>query len=57
MYRAYVLAQNRDKPLFDSYRELAQLFPNGLADIQELPEEASGAVKSAWRDKRSGGTQ
>src|SRR5262249_50749909 len=31
MYRAYVLAQNRGKPLFDSYCELARLFPNGLA--------------------------
>ena len=52
MYRSYILAQNRESPLFESYRELARLFPKGLAEIQELPEEASGAVKSAWRDQR-----
>src|SRR5205814_6798148 len=51
MYRNYILAQNRERPLFESYRELARLFPKGLAEIQELPEEASGAVKSAWRDR------
>ena len=52
MYRSYILAQNRERPLFESYRELARLFPKGLAEIQELPEEASGAVKLAWRDQR-----
>src|SRR3989454_373544 len=51
MYRSYILAQNRERPLFESYRELARLFPKGLAEIQELPEEASGAVKLAWRDR------
>jgi type IV secretory pathway VirB4 component len=52
MYRAYILAQNREKPLFESYRELGRVFPRGLAEIQELPEEASGAVQSAWRNQR-----
>jgi type IV secretory pathway VirB4 component len=52
MYRAYVLALNREKPLFESYRELGRLFPRGLAEIPELPEEASGAVQSAWRNHR-----
>jgi len=51
MYRAYFIAQNREKSLFESYRELARLFPKGLAEIQELPEETSGSVKSAWRDR------
>jgi hypothetical protein len=52
MYRSYILAQNRERPQFESYRELARLFPKGLAEIQELPEEASGAVNLAWRDQR-----
>jgi hypothetical protein len=51
MYRAYFLARNREKTLLESYREIARLFPRGRADIHELPEEASGAVQSAWRDR------
>jgi len=38
--------------LFESYRELARLFPKGLAELSEMPEEASGAVKSMWGDGR-----
>jgi type IV secretory pathway VirB4 component len=52
MYRTYFLAKNSEKPLFESYRELARLFPKGLAELSELPEEASGAVKSMWGDGR-----
>ena len=52
MFRSYFLAENCDKPLFETYRELARLFPRGLAEIQELPEEASGVVKSAWSDQK-----
>jgi TraG P-loop domain len=46
MYRTYFLNREPDRPLF------AGLFPRGLAELPELPEEASGAVKSAWRDRR-----
>jgi hypothetical protein len=28
----------------EAYRELAQRFPAGLADVDPLPEEVSGAV-------------
>jgi hypothetical protein len=50
MYRTYFLDRNSEKPLFERYRDLARLFPKGLADLAELPEEASGAVKAAWKD-------
>ena len=52
MHRNYFLSRDPEKPLFESYRELARLFPKGLAELPELPEEASGAVKSVWRDRR-----
>jgi type IV secretory pathway VirB4 component len=52
MYRNYFLNHDPEKSLFESYRELARLFPKGLADFPELPEEASGAVKSLWKDRR-----
>ena len=44
MYRSWFLATRREIPLLDAYKELAKLFPNGLADVPELPEELSGAV-------------
>ena len=43
-YRSWFLAKHRGRPLIESYRELAQKFPRGLADLPELPEELSGAV-------------
>ena len=48
-YRSYFLQleRNRTRPLIDVYRELAELFPQGLADEEMLPEEASGAVQRA----------
>jgi hypothetical protein len=52
MYRNYFLKHDPEKSLFESYWELARLFPKGLADFTELPEEASGAVKSVWKDRR-----
>ena len=55
MYRNYFLNRDPQKPLFDSYRELAGLFPTGLAEVPELPEEASGGVKRAWKDQRRTG--
>jgi hypothetical protein len=53
MYRSYFLSRNSEKPLFERYRQLARLFPRGLADHPELPEESSGAVNSAWGKGRS----
>jgi hypothetical protein len=52
MYRNYFLNREQEKSLFESYRELAGLFPKGLAESPELPEEVSGAVKSVWKDRR-----
>ena len=47
MYRAWFLQSNRGLGLFQAYETLAARFPSGLADVTELPEELSGAVKSA----------
>jgi type IV secretory pathway VirB4 component len=44
VYRAWWLARNRERPLLDAYRELAAGFPQGLADMNPLPEEISGEV-------------
>ena len=44
MYRSWFLATRRDLPLLKAYEQLAGRFPNGLADVAELPEELSGAV-------------
>ena len=43
-YRAWLLKKFADRPLFQTYQELAQKFPRGLADVPPLPEEISGAV-------------
>jgi type IV secretory pathway VirB4 component len=43
-YRAYFLGERRGQPLLEAYQELAQRFPQGLADIPKLPEELSGEV-------------
>ena len=51
MYRNYFLDRDHERSLFESYRELARLFPKGLAEVSELPEEASGAVKSVRKDR------
>ncbi|HET9182798.1 MAG TPA: hypothetical protein VFP59_11745 [Candidatus Angelobacter sp.] len=44
MYRAWWLSRHGDMPLIEAYRELAAQFPHGLADLDPLPEEASGEV-------------
>ena len=46
MYRAWFLESNRGTALFQAYEKLAAKFPMGLADVAELPEELSGAVKT-----------
>ena len=53
-YRSYFLQleRSRKRPLIDVYRELATLYPNGLADVETLPEEASGAVQQAAAKRR-----
>ena len=43
-YRAWLLKKFADRPLLQTYQELAQKFPRGLADVSPLPEEISGAV-------------
>jgi len=47
MYRAWFLESQRDGSLLQAYEKLAARFPLGLADVAELPEELSGAVKAA----------
>jgi hypothetical protein len=46
-YRAWVLKKFADRPPLDTYQELAQKFPHGLAEVSPLPEEISGAVTAA----------
>src|SRR5712672_3513213 len=43
-YRAWVLKKYADRPLLETYQELARRFPHGLAEAPPLPEEVSGAV-------------
>lgn len=45
-YRAWYLKTNSGLSLPEAYEKLAEHFPAGLADIPELPEELSGAVRS-----------
>src|SRR5579859_1498399 len=44
LYRSWWLAENRSVPLITAYQELGAAFPTGLADLDPLPEEASGEV-------------
>jgi len=43
-YRSWFINKHRGHPLIECYQELAQKFPQGLAEERELPEELSGAV-------------
>lgn len=43
-YRSWFLKKHHGPPLTECYRELAQKFPRGLAELPELPEELSGGV-------------
>lgn len=54
-YRAYFLEleANRKRPLIERYRNLAKLYPNGLADVETLAEEASGLVQHAAAKRRA----
>ena len=44
-YRAWFLKEHANRPLLESYQDLATRFPQGLADLAPLAEETSGAVK------------
>jgi hypothetical protein len=44
LYRSWWMQQHSGKPLMDTYRDLAERFPSGLADLELLPEEFSGEV-------------
>jgi type IV secretory pathway VirB4 component len=48
-YRNYFFKRekSRKRPLIELYRELATLYPHGLADVDALPEETSGEVQAA----------
>jgi type IV secretory pathway VirB4 component len=48
-YRAWFLEEHHERPLPDNYRDLANRFPLGLADVVPLPEELSGAVAASAR--------
>jgi len=50
-YRRWWLQQRGGKTLLESYKELAERFPQGLADVATLPEEASGSVNVGWEAK------
>src|SRR6266481_1692175 len=43
-YRAWWLREHASLPLLEAYQLLAEQFPQGLAEIDPLPEEKSGAV-------------
>ncbi len=53
-YRTYFfkLERNRKRPLIDVYQELAERFPQGLADVEALPEESAGSVQQAVAERR-----
>jgi len=50
-YRRWWLQERGGQILLESYKELAERFPQGLAEVATLPEEASGAVNAAWEAK------
>jgi hypothetical protein len=44
LYRSWWLERRKGVPLIESYIQLAERFPFGLADVDPLPEEVSGEV-------------
>jgi hypothetical protein len=44
LYRSWWLERRKAVPLIESYIQLAERFPFGLADVDPLPEEVSGEV-------------
>jgi KaiC/GvpD/RAD55 family RecA-like ATPase len=49
VYRSWWLEQRKSVSLIEAYRELAERFPAGLADVDPLPEEISGEVARGTR--------
>ena len=49
VYRSWWLERRKSAPLMEAYRELAERFPAGLADVDPLPEEISGEVARGTR--------
>jgi len=47
-YRGWFLERQTSRPLLERYQELAARFPQGLAEVDPLPEEISGAVNSPF---------
>src|ERR1017187_5276497 len=43
-YRAWWMKKNSELPLYERYWLLAEKFPQGMAALEELPEERSGEV-------------
>jgi type IV secretory pathway VirB4 component len=48
-YRTWFLHKHAGRPLLDSYQDLAARFPQGLGDLEPLPEEISGAVNLPFK--------
>jgi len=44
IYRAWWLERNQGLTRIEAYRRLADAFPQGLADLDPLPEEITGDV-------------
>ena len=49
LYRSWWLEGNRETPKIQAYLELAERFPEGLAEVDPLPEEVSGEVARGAR--------
>jgi hypothetical protein len=50
-YRAWFLNKSASRSLLECYQDLAQKFPQGLADVAPLPEELSGAVAATASER------
>jgi type IV secretory pathway VirB4 component len=48
-YRTWFLHKHAGRRLLDSYQNLAARFPQGLADLEPLPEEVSGALNLPFK--------
>jgi hypothetical protein len=49
VYRSWWLQRNRSLTRLEAYRQLADAFPFGLADLDPLPEESSGEVANGGK--------
>ncbi len=50
-YRRWWLKKNAGRPLLEAYKDLAERFPQGLAEVEQMPEEISGAVNAVWETR------